>query len=419
MDKDMEIQILSNFKGAMIGEYSLENEKIFLKLKKEKPTVGYKNEKFDYNLHFNFGLLNPTNKKKEISIFIECKKESELTKPITWLWISDNFKKEYKITKDIIGKTDFHGKYYFNITLASKEEIYIANFPPKDFQSIEKEFSELSLKVGAKEVKVGKTIQERYIKAYEIGEVIDKPTIFFVSGFHPPERDTIAINAIMSKFLDKGWKEEILKKYSFSFIPILNPDGFANIMQGSNINEVNFHWKFFGNLNKVCPEAHSIWEYCTKIKPIIFFDFHAFTFQNNNPRPYWIPEGYYISKKASYVQSYINKKLSQLCKNNHSKNEVILAPTLLATRLRNELGTITSPKFHLHMKDGIEKSSKMAINCFDIVIEGLNKYDIISSEEILLKPYGKVKARFTDKLRIKILNFKFLKLIPLLKKILR
>jgi hypothetical protein len=224
----------------------------------------------------------------------------------------------------------------------------------------------------------------------------------------------------MEKFLDKQWKKNVFSKYSFSMIPILNPDGFANSMQGSNLNEINFHWKFFGNTVNNCPESHFIWEYCKIIKPVVFFDFHAFTFQNNSARPYWIPEGYYISKKAREIQKFYNMNLSELCgmgKNNTSRNEVILAPDLLATKLRNELGTITVPKFHLHMKDGLEESKRMSLKCFEIILRGLNKYNIKSSEEILKKPYGEVKPTFHDKFRIRMLNIWFFYLIPLLKKI--
>ena len=72
------IKVLDNFEGAMIGDYSIKNNIVFIDLKKEEPTFGYRNRKFDYNLHFHFGLENQTNKKKNINFFIECKREEEL-----------------------------------------------------------------------------------------------------------------------------------------------------------------------------------------------------------------------------------------------------------------------------------------------------------------------------------------------------
>ncbi|MHA1491427.1 MAG: M14 family zinc carboxypeptidase [Promethearchaeota archaeon] len=281
-------------------------------------------------------------------------------------------------------------------------------------------FKDLSSLTKAKEVIIGKTVQGRNIVAYEYGNINSKPTILIISGFHPPERDTVAIEAIMEKLLEMEWRERALKNYSFSLIPILNPDGFANSMQGSNINEINFHWKFFGNDKDKCPEAYSIWEYCKKIKPVVLFDFHAFTFQNNNPRPYLIPEGYYVAKKSRLIQKYFNSKLSALCglsKNRYSRNEVILAPTLLATRLRNEFGTLTVPKFHLHMKDGIEESKQMALKCLEIILRGLRRFDVKNSGEILKIPYGEIRTTIIGKLRIKLLNFWFFYLISSLKTI--
>jgi len=413
------LQVLDNFEGAMIGDYNIKDNNVFITLKKEKPTLGYRNKKFDYNLHFHFGLCNQSKGENEYNIFIGCYKEEKLHSRLPWLWISRNVDKEYRFTRNIVGATDFYGKYFFKIRLSPKEIIYISNFPPKRFSKLKREFQELSAKTNAKEVIIGKTVEKRRIKAYEYGNINEKPTILIVAGFHPPERDTVAIEAIMEKFLNNQWKDEILNSYSFSLIPVLNPDGFANAMQGSNINEINFHWRFFGNSLHDCPEAHSIWKYCVRVKPVVFFDFHAFTFQNNNARPYLIPEGYYIAKKSRQIQHYYNSKLKELCRNNYSKNEVILAPNLLATKLRNEFGTITVPKFHMHMKNGIEESKEMALNCLEIVLNGLSRYKVNNSREILIEPYGEIKTTINDKIRVKMLNFWYFYIISLLKKIIK
>jgi hypothetical protein len=409
------ITILDDFEGSMIGKYEIKNNDIFFNLKKENPTYGFRNKKFDYNLHFNFGLYNPSNSKKTINIFINCQNIPKSNLPR--LWTSDDFKNEYKLTNNINGKTNFHGQYYFNLSIDKNEKLYIANFPPKSYSYIQKTFQNLSNKSDAKEVIIGKTLEDRTITAYEYGDINEKPTILFVSGFHPPERDTIAIEGIMEKFLNKSWRENIFSNYSFSFIPILNPDGFANKMQGSNINEINFHWKFFGNSKDECPEAYHIWDYCQKIKPIVFFDFHAFTFQDNTARPYLIPEGYYINKKTKHIQTYINNKLIELCKNKYSKNEVILAPNLLATRLRKKIGTVTVPKFHLHMKDGLENCKKMSLKCLEIILDILNKSEITSKCEVLYKPYGDVKFNILDKMKIMILDIWYLNIKYLIKKL--
>ena len=232
--------------------------------------------------------------------------------------------------------------------------------------------------------------------------------------------DTIAISAIMEKFLEEPWKKDILERFSFSFIPILNPDGFANSMQGSNANSINFHWRFFGNTKEKCPEAYHIWEYCIKLKPVVFFDFHAFTFQNNRPRPYIIPEGYYVTKKSRRIQKYFNANLLKLCglnDCNYSRNEVILAPNLLSSKLRDELGTLTVPKFHLHMNQGLDASKNMAIDSINIIIQGLRKFNVKNNGEILKSPYGKIETKLYDKLRIKLLNFWFFNILVILKKI--
>jgi len=412
------IKFLDDFEGSMIGNHHFQGNNLFIELKKEKPTEGHNKKKFDYNLHFHFGLCALSNDMDNVNIFIDSNNKNDLPHNLPRLWISDSFDREYQLVTDIVGKTDFHGKYFFEIKLEAKKDLYIANFPPLRYTRLKKEIQDLSLKSNAKEVIIGKSVENRDIKAYEYGNINEKPTILIVSGFHPPERDTVAIEAIMEKFFsDKQWKEEIFRNYSFSLIPVLNPDGFANMMQGSNMNNINFHWRFFGNSIDQCPESHFIWEYCKTIKPIVFFDFHAFTFQDNNAMPYLIPKGYYVGKKARMVQNDLNISLKELCSDRYSRAEKIFSPNLLSTRLRNDFGTITSPKFHLHMKDGINESKEMAINCFEIILDVLHKYKIESSDEILKKPYGKIKSNINDEVRIKMLNFWNFRIKSILKKI--
>jgi hypothetical protein len=409
------IKILDHFEGAMINGYSINKNNIYIYLKKEKPTIGYRNKKFNYNLHFHFGIKNKINKKININIFIECKNEDELQQSLPWLWVSHNINHNYNLDREIIGKTDFHGKYYFKLSLELKEILYIANFPPIRFSKLKKIVEDLSKKSHAKKVVVGHTVENQYINAYEYGDIYKKPTILLVSGFHPPERDTIASEAIMEKLINKKWREKILDKYSVSLIPVLNPDGFSNVMQGSNISEINLHWKFFGNTIEKCPEAHYIWEYCQKIKPIIFFDFHAFTFQNNEPRPNWIPKGYYGGRKAKLIQNTLNKELRKLCNGNFKINEAIFSPYLLATGLRKKIGTIIAPKFHLHMKKGMVESKKMAIDCLEIIINILNQHKVCTKEDILIKPFGNNKQYLHNIIKIKFLDYWYLKLKPMIR----
>ena len=126
--------------------------------------------------------------------------------------------------------------------------------------------------------------------------------------------DPLVISFILELFEDDLWIDKVLHRLSFTFIPMANPDGFAHMMQGSNVNNINFHWKFFGNSKEDCPEAYSIWRYCMSIKPVFFMDFHMFTFQNFERRAYTIPPLYLPSRKLRRLQDSINKELSELCR---------------------------------------------------------------------------------------------------------
>ena len=87
MEKNESIKILDNFEGAMIGEYNIKNNNIYMHLKMEKPTIGYRNKNFDYNLHFHFGIKNQISKKINIKFFIQCKSEEELNNNLPRIWI--------------------------------------------------------------------------------------------------------------------------------------------------------------------------------------------------------------------------------------------------------------------------------------------------------------------------------------------
>jgi hypothetical protein len=68
------------------------------------------------------------------------------------------------------------------------------------------------------------------------------------------------------------------------------------------------------------------------------------------------------------------------------------------------------------MKEGMEKSKMLALDCLDIIIKILKQHKIFSDSEILKRPYGEIKPHLPDKIRIKILNLWYLKIRFLIKK---
>ena len=317
-----EIELLYDFEGAMIDpDHKITYNNLYLKIKKENITKGFR-EYFNYNLHFNFGLRNNTLKKIRINIHIECGAYDRLLEKYKNLWVSKDPSIEYDMI-GISGDMGYPGKYRFSIKIESNSVLYMANFPPIDYKRLMDIFNTISDNKDIKTKRIGKTIEGRPINAYEYGDLIHNPVFLFVSGFHPPERDTYAIESIMRALNRSENKKEILEKFSFSFIPILNPDGFANYLQGSNIKGINFHWKFFGNSIEECPESHAIWDYCKRIKPVLFMDFHSFTFQNHAPRPYVIPQKVHYLRKSEKIQNEVNALLKDICHGEYSISDKI------------------------------------------------------------------------------------------------
>ena len=386
------LKIIDDFQGSMIGEYSVNDKEILIQLKKEKATRYLKYNSTDYNLHFHFGLKNDSSRKLTARICIGTNDMEGLNTTNITLWKSESHSKCYEKFVLIDGKTDLRGKYVFSLELNSDEVIYLANFMPRKFSEIEKMFDTLASEIGAHMNIIGHTVKKRPIISYEIGDIEKKPMILVTSGYHPPEGDTYATESILGLFIDHDWRKSILEKNSFAIIPILNPDGFANAMQGSNINEINFHWKFFGNSIEECPESYLIWEYCKHLKPIIYMDFHAYTFQNKMASSYLKPLAFYQGKLVRRMIKEMYNAIIGRCDGQYIMNSATYTPSTLQYELTRQFNTITFAKFHVDMKDGKDGVQKLAIGCFQDILQILQKYNIESPTDILKEPHGNVRS---------------------------
>jgi len=360
------LRIFDDFPGSMIGQSRIEGSNVYVELKKDPLTKGYL-EWHDYNLHFNFGIRNESKKELDVSFFIGCKGDNELNQPFSWVWIINDLHTDSKKTS-INGRMRVPGKYFFILRIPPGE-MRISNYIPFDHSKIIKNIKILSNTSGVVEKSIGKSVEGRNISVYEYIKYPNLPYLVFISGFHPPENDVFACEAITELLTEKSYREEILKKFNISLIPLVNPDGYVNNSQGSNANGVNFYWKFHGNSVDMCPESHAIWSYMKTIKPLFYMDFHAFTFQNYEPRPYTIPPMIHSNMKRAKIQNEINSILSKDCGlkykliHHYLTPAKILAPDLLSTSLFNEFGTIISPKFHVHVKYGINSSKELIKKC--------------------------------------------------------
>lgn len=361
-----------SFEESMFNLINIEKKDVYIKTKDEKITKGYFGY-HNYNLHFFFCVNNNSDKEEKVNFYINTKKGDNLKKNFKWLWVSNEKLKNYEKIF-IKGKMNGKGKYKFKLRIPEKKELYIANYIPKDFKSIINNIKNISKNKGANINIFGKSIEKRPLYSIEFGNPYKKPTLIFLTGYHPPEMDIIISEEIIKK-IKKSYINKIIDNFSVVIIPFINPDGYYNYLQGSNKNEINFHWKFFGNTKENCPESFYLWEYCKRIKPIFYMDFHMFTFQDKNKKSYNIPTIYLKTNKAKKIQNEINLMLNNICNKNDKIIEKffiskkILSPIILATKLREKYGTVTSPKFHFHLRYGEETCRNEGIIIFNNILK--------------------------------------------------
>lgn len=404
---------MTKFEGSMIKGYNLNKNNLHVELIKDEVTEGYLKE-YNYNHHFHFGIRNLFNKGKKLTVLVECDEQEKLKNPFKRIWVSENIDDQYKLI-NVDGEMKVPGKYKFTINLKPGKNIFIANYSPIRYSNLLKRIEFAAKRSHGIGRVIGKTVQDRDIVSYEYGDVEKNPVIMFIAGYHPPEMEPIAIESIMELLNEKEKRESIIDKYAIVLVPFVNPDGFANMKQGSNINDINFHWRFFGNTQYECPECYALWEYCKKIKPVFFMDFHIFTFQNNERRPYIIPPFLYSNKLFRDIIYNINNKLVKICNGNRSFSEKIISPNLLSSMLRTEIGTVVSPKFHLHIKDGTKECKDITKNIFLSIIDIYNNYDIMDIKNSRKKPYGYHEDTKIFIIKMKIINFYYFKIRPKIK----
>ena len=117
--------------------------------------------------------------------------------------------------------------------------------------------------------------------------------------------------------------------------------------------------------------------------------------------------------------SSINKMLTDLCDGNNVMSEKMLSPYILSYRLRKDIGTITSPKYHFHMKDGMDSIQKDAVIIFKGVVDEFSKVKESDLKSMIKYPYGPWKDPFFFRIKMKIIHFVMVDLKPKVMSIIR
>lgn len=384
------MKILKDFAGASIGDYTIEGNKIFCKIRKEKINI-VKGAKFDYSLHYNFGVENTSNKKKDIEIFINCKDKNDIPDKKALIFSRSNTDEEFKRYKSESTFNQKKSKYHIVAKLKPKEKIYVSNTYFRDYDKLTTVFDKLG--ENAEKVKFGESYEGRPLYYYKFSNNKHKKNnVLLISGTHPMEPDTLATESLMEYFNSEEGKE-LLETFNVYTIPLFNPDGFILGLGGCNAKGTNLFWNFDYKNKTDSPEAYHLFKLANEIKPILYFDFHAYTFhlEEKHASPYIKPLIFYDGPKVRELVSKIHERELELSKGKFIDGYLTYIDSTLASHLTNTYNTITYAKYHLHIRESIEINKKLSIECVTSAMKIIKEKFSDPEQSILKKPHGSVK----------------------------
>jgi hypothetical protein len=406
------LELINNFAGASIGKYRILDENIFVETIRE-PLVKKDGFTHDYNWHFVFGVSNKSQDSCAVKILINCREAGQVPVKNAYILGQRDIHMDFFPLTGIQAFTDTLKKYFIKLVLEKNETLYISNTYFRSPQMLENIFNELSKNPNCAKIIYGGSLEGRELTAYlYMKENIynsSKPVFLITSGFHPMEADTFATQAIM-EYLNSEKGNELLNYFNFVIIPIVNPDGFYHGFNGCNAKGVNLYWDFRENDKTETPESCCLWQYLIKIRPALYIDFHSYTFQLDRKKasPYIKPIYFYSGKKVKETIRLLNDKLIALHDGAFLTGPLTYAPSTLTYKLTRKFNTITYAKYHLHIAEGKEAFKNKATVIIQTVCDCMLKTGLLTKEDILLEPYGRIRTTFQERTKR---NFKKLALV--------
>ena len=388
------IEILDDFEGARIGSATITDggREVHIELLKEVP-VRADGIEHDYNLHFTFGIRNKADSNRTIRVRVGNGDRSRLAYDDPILYASERPDQGYGRLA-VEGKTDNYNTYDFDLPVPANGVTYVANCYPRPLSVLSPLFDEIADRGGAERRVYGQSIEGRELVVYEYRKPgHHRPMVLVSSGIHPPEPDTWATESIMDH-LSSDAARALREIFDFAIAPVMNPDGYARGAQAANAAGVNFYWDFRHRDKKNCPEAVAFYEYAMKIKPVLYFDFHAYTFQKfKYASPYCKPVAHYDGPEVRRLVCQIDAALRAGVSNGRSmEGFVTYAPSTLGAKLTRSLNTITYAKYHIHMRDGESRCREHAVKAILTACDVLASNGVVDSRRILRRPYGHVRS---------------------------
>ena len=202
-----------------------------------------------------------------------------------------------------------------------------------------------------------------------------KDRVLITSGFHPAEPDWIAgMELIEALSADTAWAAAMRRANVFDIVPQVNPDGFDLGANASNAHGVNLYWDFRRADDATSPEAVALWRWVEAHPPDLYIDYHAYVYQlEKDYRPYIRPASEYPRATRAAVRA-MDRAIIALCGGRGVRGAATSDPQSLASQLTAHFGTITYPKFHLHLYHGLDACKRLGVEVTRTLLDAAEPY---------------------------------------------
>ncbi|MFC1667841.1 M14 family zinc carboxypeptidase [Chlamydiota bacterium] len=416
------LYIHDSFEGASLGPYQIADNKIITTFKEEQMVL-VDGRCHDYNVHFFFGIENRSETNREVEVYINTSLDKkDILPPLKPLLFFQTRLDSPFITVHYKGNFDQKNKkLYFSFLLLGGQCLYVSNTVNHSLEVLFSTFNELGAKGNARKIKIGTSVEGKELNAYCYESTqIQKPTILLTSGFHPKEPDRWATEAIM-EFLTTNEGQRFLAFFTIYIVPIVNPDGLMLGTNACNSSGNNFFWNFITTDESTNPEAFYLWKCTSMIQPILYIDFHCYTYDivGKYPGPYLKPIIFYEGKTVRSIAKKMEEKFTEDDNEFPFKGFLTFAPSTFASQLTKKYNTITISKYHLHLLEGEKLSKDRAVALVKKLLTILISYGITRPSLILKCPFGEVKRNPLFVLIRYLLVFFYRTLYPVFEKIMK
>lgn len=294
------------------------------------------------------------------------------------LFASEDFTNWFVV--DGVEASSGHEEFRATLDLPGQSTLYVTNSLPcpsarvRDWlaRTAERRPLESTLKTIGESV-LGRPLQVLTVTAP--GERSSRDRVLVTSGFHPAEPDWLATTTIAERLLaDDDPARAMRERLVVDLVVHVNPDGFDLGTNATNARGINLYWDFRHEDVESSPEAVALWKWAVSHPPSYYLDFHAYVYQmHKNFRPYLRPTSEYHPSARRVVRA-IDRALLSLCKGRAVKGDGVRDGRTLAPQITAALGTITYPKFHLHLNHGVPACRELGWLVFEAVVGSASRF---------------------------------------------